>query len=161
MKKHTTQFSKKMFDLMDDERLTQKDLLERIRTRYGVTYSQPFMSKLNLDRHGEIWPSSQFVYHVANAFNVTPDALMLPADLEVGKEISAVTKIMLALDDAGRAKLLATARGMVEDQRKDRQEKLTTIEALVQLIERNGSREIKDRASEIVGRYIPVVALPA
>jgi len=159
MTTHTTQFSKKMFQLMDDERMTQKDLLDRLSSRYGFASSQPFLSKLNLDRKGEIWPSSQFVYHVANAFDVTPDALLLPVDLEMGKEISAMAKIMMSLDDAGRAKLLATARGMVKDQAEDRQKTLTTIDALIKLIETNGSREIKDRASEIVGRFIPSVLI--
>lgn len=52
MTTHTTQFSKKMFQLMDDERMTQKDLLDRLSSRYGFASSQPFLSKLNLDRRG-------------------------------------------------------------------------------------------------------------
>lgn len=96
---------------------------------------------------------------MANAFDVTPDALLLKVDLEMGKEISAMAKIMMSLDDAGRAKLLATARGMVKDQAADRQKTLTTIDALIKLIETNGSREIKDRASEIIGRFIPSVLI--
>lgn len=159
---NTTKFGSKLFDLMDERRWIQKDLLEAIQKRTGVRYSQPFMSKLNLDKEkGTIWPSSQFVLYASQAFDLTPDAMMLDIDLGMGKEISAMAKIMMALDDDGRAKLLATARDMLGAQRNERQKNLTTIEALIQLIETNGSREIKDRAGEIIGRYIPAVTLTA